>query len=366
MKHKIPVTVITGFLGAGKTTLINQLLSQPTDEKMVVIVNEYGDVGVDHQLVLNVEEEIFQMNNGCICCTLRTDLTQTLDSILAFKEEGRLQADRIVIETTGLAEPGPIAQTFLRTPFLQESFEIDSVVTVVDATNVLYQLSHYEESVEQIAFADQLALTKTDQVEDSILKAVKNRVREINPFAYMQVVDLENFKASEYVGRELFSSSKIEEFEVGEDHTHDDHDHHHHEHDHHHDHDEHDHHHHHHDHTAAYDTLSLKAKEPLHPALIDMWMNELIMTFGMDLLRYKGVLHLYGDPNEIVCQGVNMAFTAERGKPWEDRERESVLVFIGKNLPVEEMRESFRKCVMSREVMEELNFNEEMINEIVG
>lgn len=363
MGKKIPVTVITGFLGSGKTTLINQLLHQPQKEKSAVIVNEYGDVGVDHNLVMNVEEEVYQMNNGCLCCTLRTDLTDMLHTILTVREEKDVPIDRIIIETTGLAEPGPIAQTFIRTPFLQDHFEIDSVLTLVDAPNALYQIAHFEESVEQIAFADKLFLTKVEQVNQTNLSFVKKKIRSLNPFAEIDELKLDDIRVQDIFGLSLFNDQKaaqIENMDFDE-HSHD------HEEDSHTDHNDHDHHHDHaHDHTEGIVTLSLTAKYPLHPTLIDMWMNELIMTFGMDLLRYKGMLHLFGDSNQIIYQGVNMAFQAERGEPWGDKERESVLVFIGKNLPVEEMRASFQKCVMSREVMEELNFTEETINEIVG
>lgn len=371
MDQKIPVTVITGFLGAGKTTLINELLHQPNDEKVAVIVNEYGDVGVDHNLVVNVEEEIYQMNNGCLCCTLRTDLTDVLHTILTVREEQGVPIDRIVIETTGLAEPGPIAQTFMRTPFLRDHFELDSVLTLVDSVNALYQIAHYEESIDQIAFADKLLLTKVDQTEEKTITLLKKKLHAINPFSDIEILKLDSIKAQEIFGLNLFNEQskerlKMQEIE-DEHHDHEEHDHSHNEHEHHH-HEDHDHHHHDHDHdhTEGIVTLSLKAEYPLHPTLIDMWMNELIMTFGMDLLRYKGILHLYGDSNQIIYQGVNMAFQAERGAPWGDKERESVLVFIGKDLPVEEMKESFEKCVMSREVMEELNFSEETIKEIVG
>ncbi|SDK44902.1 CobW family GTP-binding protein [Alkalibacterium thalassium] len=347
MDNKIPVTIITGFLGAGKTTLINELLYQPQDEKIAVIVNEYGDVGVDHHLVVNVEEEVYQMNNGCLCCTLRTDLSDMLQTIYSIREKQTVQIDRIIIETTGLAEPGPIAQTFMRHPFLQEHYTIDSVITLVDAGSALYQLAHYEESKDQVAFADKLLLTKVDSVSNETLHALKQKLRALNPFAAIDHLNLEEVAIKEVLGLELFNEQKREKVmtEVDEEEGHD--------HDHGHDHEVH-HHHHDHHHTDDIVTLSLKAKDPIHPTLIDMWMNELIMTYGMDLLRYKGILHLYKDPNQIVYQGVNMTFQAERGQPWGDQEKESVLVFIGKNLPVKEMELAFKRCVLTEEVMEEL------------
>ncbi|WP_423190307.1 CobW family GTP-binding protein [Alkalibacterium sp. f15] len=354
MSQKIPVTIITGFLGAGKTTLINELLHQPYDEKVAVIVNEYGDVGVDHNLVVNVEEEVYQMNNGCLCCTLRTDLSDMLRTIYNIREKQSVSIDRIVIETTGLAAPGPIAQTFMRTPFLQAHFEIDSVLTLVDASNALYQMAHYEESIDQIAFADKLLLTKGEQVNSQMLHLLKQKLRSINPFADIDRLNLEEIAVNDVLGLKLFEeqrtekddSLELEEDGGGHEHQHDEH--------HHHDHDAHDHQP---NHTEGIVTLSLKAKEPIHPTLIDMWMDELIMTYGMDLLRYKGIIHLYGDANQIIYQGVNMAFKAERGEPWGERERESVLVFIGKDLPLEEMKKSFERCVLTKDMMEELGMD---------
>lgn len=365
MNKKLPVTVITGFLGAGKTTLINALLHQPHEEKIAVIVNEYGDVGVDHQLVVNVEEEIFQMNNGCICCTLRTDLTNMLHTILTVKEEQSIPIERIVLETTGLAELGPIAQTFMRTPFLQEHFEIDSVLTLVDAVNALHQIAHYEESVDQIAFADKMILTKVDYTSKQTISVLKKKLRHLNSFAVIEELDLNEVKVKDFFGLELFNKQQLNTLDLVEENAANDS----HEHDHDHSHSHpgsHQTHCHDHEHTEGIVTLSLKTNYPIHPALIDMWMNELIMTFGMDLLRYKGVLHLYGDPNKIIYQGVNMSMKAERGERWSDKGRASVLVFIGKNLPIEEMKMSFQKCVMNRELMEELNFTEETIKEVVG
>lgn len=362
MSQKIPVTIITGFLGAGKTTLINALLQQPNDEKIAVIVNEYGDVGVDHNLVVNVEEEVYQMNNGCLCCTLRTDLTDMLRTIYSIRQKQAVSVDRIVIETTGLAEPGPIAQTFMRAPFLQDHYEIDSVVTLVDAGNALYQIAHFEESVDQIAFADKLMVTKGEQVNDHVQHLLKEKLRAINPFADIDRLDLNGIQVKDILGLNLFNDQRVEK-ESSQDvndhdhhhHGHDDeHNHNHHHHNHHHDHDPSCDGHHHASHTEGIVTFSLKTEEPVHPTLVDMWMNELIMTHGMDLLRYKGILNLYGDEHQIIYQGVNMAFKAERGELWKEEKRESVLVFIGKNLPVEDMKQSFTNCLLTKEAMKEL------------
>ncbi|SFC59109.1 GTPase, G3E family [Alkalibacterium subtropicum] len=350
MSAKIPVTIITGFLGAGKTTLINELLRQPYDEKVAVIVNEYGDAGVDHNLVVNVEEEVYQMNNGCLCCTLRTDLSDTLRTIYNLIEKQTVLIDRIVIETTGLAAPGPIVQTFMRTAFLQDHFEIDSVLTLVDAGNGLYQMAHYEESIAQIAFADKLFMTKAEQEDDHTVHLVKQKLRSLNPFADIDRLNLDGVSVNDVLGLALFKEQTVKADDGPQveetHHSHEHHDGHHHENG--------GHEHHHGPHSEGIVTLSLKSRNPIHPTLFDMWMNELIMTYGMDLLRYKGVLQMYGEANQVIYQGVNMTLRTARSEPWGEKERESVFVFIGKNLPLEEMKESFQKCLVTEDLMEEL------------
>ncbi|MEC6747928.1 GTP-binding protein [Marinilactibacillus sp. XAAS-LB27] len=328
--NKIPVTIITGFLESGKTTLINQLLKQNHTERIAVIVNEYGEIGIDHQLVINSEEEIFQMNNGCLCCSLRADLSNVLHSILEVSEEKEIEFDRIVIETTGLAAPGPIAQTFFRMPFLQENFVIDSVMTLVDSTNALHQIAHYEESVDQIAFADQLWLTKTEKVDSETEKYLRRKLNNINPGSTIDVLDIENISFDSIFGKYLFNATNILEKAPKKHHDHNEY--------------EHDH-----AHTHGIVTISLQADRPLNPILFDEWMNELIVTFNMDMLRYKGIIHLYGDPHKVIFQGVNMALEFTHGSQWGKYERSSVLVFIGKNLPVKEIEQSFQECMVKAE-----------------
>ncbi|MFC6464146.1 CobW family GTP-binding protein [Marinilactibacillus sp. GCM10026970] len=327
--NKIPVTIITGFLGSGKTTVINQLLKQNHNERIAVIVNEYGEIGVDHQLVINSEEEIFQMNNGCLCCSLRADLSNVLHSILEVSEEKAINFDRIVIETTGLAAPGPIVQTFFRLPFLQERFEIDSVMTLVDSINALHQIAHYEESIDQIAFADKLWLTKTEKVDSRTEKCLRNKLASINPNVEIDGLNLDQVSFVDFWGKQLFNPINLLEQEQLLENEHE--------------------HHEHHEHTHGIVTISLQADRPLHPVLFDEWMNELIVTFNMDMLRYKGIIHLYGDPHQVIFQGVNMALEFTHGHQWEKNERSSVLVFIGKHLPVKEIEQSFQDCMVKAE-----------------
>ena len=207
------------------------------------------------------------------------------------------------------------------------------------------------ESIDQIAFADKVLITKSDDVDSEMLRVLEQKLEKLNPFAAIERLNLEDINVTDVLGLQLFDEQKKERVSEPEKDT----GHHHHAH---HDHSDghsHDYHHDHANHTSGIVSLSLTTNDPIHPTLIDMWMNELVMTYGMDLLRYKGVLHLYGDSNQIIYQGVNMTFKAARGEPWGEKERESVLVFIGKNLPLEEMKQSFEKCILTKEVMEELN-----------
>ncbi|GEL65971.1 cobalamin biosynthesis protein CobW [Marinilactibacillus psychrotolerans] len=343
--QKIPVTIITGFLGSGKTTVINQLLQQPHQERIAVIVNEYGEIGVDHQLVINSEEEIFQMNNGCLCCTLRSDLSNVLHSILEVSKEQETVFDRIIIETTGLAEPGPIVQTFFRLPYLQEYFVIDSVMTLVDAVNGLHQIAHYEESVDQIAFADKIWLTKLDEADSRAEYFLRQKLVSLNPHAEIERLDKTDLPFDHFFGQQLFEAANLSHLdeakedscEINQTDTHF------------HDHEESGEHHH--SHTHAITSISLRTDRPLHPVRLDEWISELVMTFNMDLLRYKGILQLYDEPNKIVYQGVNMAMQFYRTEPWENENRESVLVLIGKDLPEKEIKRSFKACIMDEELI---------------
>ena len=379
MTQKIPVTIVSGFLGAGKTTLINKVLKEKHGEHIAVVINEFGEIGVDHQFVLDVEEEIYQMDNGCLCCTLRTDIADMLKSILMVKEQNGIRVDRVLFETTGLADPAPIAQTFINVPFLNEHFILDAVLTVVDAKNFLYQTAHQPEPAKQVGFADKIFMSKHSLVDETIYAKVVNEVRSINAFAEIQDLDARPVQMSDMFGLELFyaSEKKIlemqehaeEEYceECGHTHAHGDHDHEHHHHDHDHDHDHHDHdhhdhdhehehehdhhdhnheHHHHHSHShhSGINSFVIETEKPLVLANINEWLNELVYIYGPELYRYKGILNVEGLDYQIIFQGVQMSFDISRGRDWKDTKRSSTLVFIGKNLPENQLRESFIAC----------------------
>ena len=375
MTQKIPVTIVSGFLGAGKTTLINKVLKEKHGEHIAVVINEFGEIGVDHQFVLDVEEEIYQMDNGCLCCTLRTDIADMLKSILMVKEQNGIRVDRVLFETTGLADPAPIAQTFINVPFLNEHFILDAVLTVVDAKNFLYQTAHQPEPAKQVGFADKIFMSKHSLVDETIYSKVINEVRSINAFAEIQDLDARPVHMSDMFGLELFyaSEKKIlemqelaeEEYceECGHTHAHGEHDHEHHHHDHeHHDHEHHDHdheheqehdhhdhdheHHHHHSHShhSGINSFVIETDKPLVLANINEWLNELVYIYGPELYRYKGILNVEGLDYQIIFQGVQMSFDISRGRDWKDTKRGSTLVFIGKNLPENQLRESFIAC----------------------
>ena len=387
MSSKIPVTIVSGFLGAGKTTLINKVLKEKHGEHIAVVINEFGEIGVDHQFVLDVEEEIYQMDNGCLCCTLRTDIADMLKSILMVKEQNGIKVDRVLFETTGLADPAPIAQTFINVPFLNEHFILDAVLTVVDSKNFFYQTTHQTEPAKQVGFADKIFMSKHSLVDDTIYAKVINEVRSINPFAEIQDLDARPVEMKDMFGLELFyaSEKKIlemqenseEEYceacghthahgehdhhhhhdeehceECGHAHAHGEHDHdhhhhdeeHHHDHDHDHDHHHHGHHHHKHHHHSGINSFVIETEKPLVLAHINEWLNELVYIYGPELYRYKGILSVEGLDYQIIFQGVQMSFDISRGRDWNDTERKSTLVFIGKNLPEDTLRESFVAC----------------------
>lgn len=384
MSSKIPVTIVSGFLGAGKTTLINKVLKEKHGEHIAVVINEFGEIGVDHQFVLDVEEEIYQMDNGCLCCTLRTDIADMLKSILMVKEQNGIKVDRVLFETTGLADPAPIAQTFINVPFLNEHFILDAVLTVVDSKNFLYQTTHQTEPAKQVGFADKIFMSKHSLVDDTIYTKVINEVRSINPFAEIQDLDARPVEMKDMFGLELFYASEKKILEMQENseeeyceacghthahgehdhhHHHDeehceecghahahgehDHDHHHHDKEHHHEHDHdhhHGHHHHKHHHHSGINSFVIETEKPLVLAHINEWLNELVYIYGPELYRYKGILSVEGLDYQIIFQGVKMSFDISRGRDWNDTERKSTLVFIGKNLPEDTLRESFVAC----------------------
>ncbi|MEA2975403.1 MAG: hypothetical protein QOF19_923 [Alphaproteobacteria bacterium] len=346
MPDKIPVTVLTGYLGAGKTTLLNRILSEPHGQKYAVIVNEFGEIGIDNDLIVEADEEVFEMNNGCVCCTVRGDLIRIIDGLL--RRKGKF--DAIIIETTGLADPAPVAQTFFVDETIKAKTALDAVVTVADAKWLSERLKDAPEAKNQIAFADVILLNKTDLVSAEELDEVEARIRGINPWAKVHRTQRSQIPLNEVLGRNAFDLQRILEIEpefLQED-GHDDHDgHHHHEHGH-----GHEHHAHHekpklkHYHDEDVQSIALKTEKPLAPDKFFPWIQELVANDGPAILRSKGILSFKDDPQRFVFQGVHMILDGDHQRDWKDDEkRESRIVFIGRDLPEDKIRNGFASCV---------------------
>jgi len=346
--EKIPVTVLTGYLGAGKTTLLNRILSEQHGKKYAVIVNEFGEIGIDNDLVIGADEEVFEMNNGCICCTVRGDLVRILDGLM--KRKGKF--DAIIVETTGLADPAPVAQTFFVDEDVQNNARLDAVVTVADAKWLSARLKDAPEAKNQIAFADVIVLNKTDLVTKSELAEVEARIRGINPYAKLHRTERCQVKLEDVLERGAFDLDRILEIEpefleAGDDHDHD--------HDHHHGHD----HHHHHDHDHSHgglkhyhdedmQSISMRTMKPLDPDKFMPWLQALVQKDGAAILRSKGILAFKDDDDRYVFQGVHMMLEGDHQRKWKDGEkRESRIVFIGRELPEQAIREGFESCIAS-------------------
>jgi len=319
MTNAIPVTVLTGYLGAGKTTLLNRILTESHGKRYAVIVNEFGEIGIDNDLIVNAEEEIFEMNNGCICCTVRGDLIRIIEGLM--KRKGAF--DGILIETTGLADPAPVAQTFFVDDDVRTKTKLDAIVTVVDARHLVLEIEKAHEAQEQIAFADVVLLNKTDLVGLEELSAVKARIRSINPTATVIETERCGVPLDQVLGRDAFSLDRILEVEPGfleEEHAH-----------------EHD------DHVSS---ISIATERPLDPARFMPWIQDVTQRLGIDILRMKGILAFDGDPDRFVIQGVHMLVEGDHQRPWNEGEaRRSRLVFIGRDLPEDVLREGFEKTI---------------------
>lgn len=352
---RIPVTVLTGYLGAGKTTLLNRILTENHGQKYAVIVNEFGEVGIDNDLLVESDEEIFEMNNGCICCTVRGDLIRTVQNLM--KRKGNF--DAIIVETTGVADPAPVAQTFFMDDDVRAASKLDAVVAVVDARHVLQRLEDTEEAEDQIAFADVILLNKTDLVTAEELEAVEARIRSINPYAVRHKTERCAVDLEAVLDRGAFDLDRIlsldPHFLEHGHHSHEcgpdcDHDHHHgHDH-HHHDHEcgpdcDHDHHHHD-DNPHSVKSISLTASD-LDPELFFPWINQVTQVQGPNILRLKGILAFKGDPQRYVIQGVHMIVEGDHQRDWLPEEpRQSRLVFIGRDLNWDVLRQSFEACAV--------------------
>ncbi|HEY2661006.1 MAG TPA: GTP-binding protein [Caulobacteraceae bacterium] len=341
---KIPVTVLTGYLGAGKTTLLNRILSEDHGKRYAVIVNEFGEIGIDNDLVVGADEEVFEMNNGCVCCTVRGDLIRVVQGLT--KRKGGF--DAIVVETTGLADPGPVAQTFFVDEDVKAKTQLDSVTTVVDAKHILLRLSDSREALEQIAFADQIVLNKTDLVSEADLKMIEARIRRINPLAPIHRAQRSNVPLDAILGRGGFDLERILDIEPeflnpahGEEgHVHDEHcDDHGHDHRHHHDHGS----------TIHDDNIkgvSLRLDRPVDANKVTRWLNDLLASQGPDILRAKGILDVKGEDRRLVFQAVHMILEGDMQGPWRNEaDRYSRMVFIGRNLDEAALKAGFEACV---------------------
>ncbi|HEX4943265.1 MAG TPA: GTP-binding protein [Usitatibacteraceae bacterium] len=321
-KDLIPVTILTGFLGAGKTTLLNRILTEQHGERIAVIENEFGETGVDTEiLVEDREEQIVEMNNGCLCCTVRGDLVRILGDLGRKRRQGKLKFDRVVIETTGLANPGPVAQTFFMDEDIHDEYLLDAVITVVDAKHGQKQLDEHDEARAQVGFADRILLSKTDLVGEAETADLMDRLRDMNPRAHQKKVHFGETDIREILdirGFNLNAALEIDPGFLAEGH-------------------------HHHDDDVK--SFVWRDPRPLQMEKIETFLSLMVQNYGADLLRYKGVLNIQGEPRRMIFQGVHMLMGGTPGKPWAPGEtRESVMVFIGRKIPRRLFEEGLAYC----------------------
>ncbi len=341
-QNRVPVTVLTGYLGAGKTTLMNRILSEAHGKKYAVVVNEFGEIGIDGELIVQSDEDVFEMNNGCVCCTVRGDLIRVVEGLM--KRPGRF--DAILVETTGLADPVPVAQTFFMDDDVRAKTKLDAVVTVADAKHLAARLGDSKEAAEQIAFADVILLNKTDLVSPKELAEIERRIHALNPHAVVHRTERCQIALDKVLDRGAFDLDRVLEIEpefLEGEHDHDHHEHDHHDHDH-HDHD-HDHHDHHHDVEASgISSISLRGGT-LDPEKFFPWIQDITREFGPDILRLKGILSFKDDNDRYVVQGVHMIIEGDHQRAWRnDEKRDSKLVFIGRKLPEDLITSGFAAC----------------------
>jgi G3E family GTPase len=321
----IPVTILTGFLGAGKTTLLKRILSEPHGEKIAVIENEFGEESIDNELLFgDTQERIVEMNNGCICCTVRGDLIEMLNRLRAKRASGEIDFNRVIIETTGLAEPGPVAQTFFVDDEIAEHFLLDAVITLVDALHGPDQLTQHAEAQAQVGFADRILVSKSDLVSAEALQALQQRLSRMNPRAGLQMVHFGQTPIQEILDIRGFNlNAKLEldpsflDTDAGHSHIDDVH------------------------------SFVFKSTRPFDSERFEGFMSAVSQAYGPQLLRYKGVLYIKGSDRQMVFQGVHMLMGGDAGRPWaKGEQRESKLVFIGRKLPKDTIIKGLEQCLV--------------------
>jgi G3E family GTPase len=322
-KDMVPVTILTGFLGAGKTTLLNRILKEDHGHRIAVIENEFGESGVDGEILERTEEQIVEMNNGCICCTVRGDLIRILGDLKEKRDGGKLKFDRVVIETTGMADPGPVAQTFFTDEEIGNYYLLDSIITLVDAKHAPKQLDEFHEAQEQVGFADRILLSKTDLVSEDDAAQLSSRLKKMNPRAPIKKVHFGDAPIAEVLDIRGFNLNAILEldpqFLTDIEHEH---------------HDE-------------VESFVFRSDKPFDGQKLEGFLSGMIQMYGPDLLRYKGILWMKGKKERVVFQGVHMMMGGDMGKPWAKNEKKSsLLVFIGKKLPKDLFIAGLEECLV--------------------
>jgi G3E family GTPase len=320
--NMVPVTILTGFLGAGKTTLLNRILKEDHGQRIAVIENEFGESGVDGEILERTEEQIVEMNNGCICCTVRGDLIRILGDLKEKREGGKLKFDRVVIETTGMADPGPVAQTFFTDEEIGNYYLLDSILTVVDAKHAPKQLDEFHEAQEQVGFADRILMSKTDLVSEGEVESLSKRLKRMNPRAPIKKVNFGNAPIAEVLDIRGFNLNAI--LELDPEFLTDSH----------------------HEHHDEVESFVFKSDKPFDGTKLEQFLSGMIQVYGPDLLRYKGVLWMKGKAQRVVFQGVHMMMGGDMGKTWAKGEKKSsTLVFIGKKLPKDLFIAGLEECL---------------------
>jgi len=348
----IPATILTGFLGSGKTTLLKRVLTEAHGQKIAVIENEFGEENIDNEiLVADTREQVIQMNNGCVCCTIREDLRSTLSDLAEKRRKGELDFDRVVIETTGLADPGPVAQTFFMDDEIAESYLLDSILTLVDAKHADSQLDTRQEARRQVGFADQIFISKTDLVAKDEVDALVHRLKHMNPRAPQQAVhfgEVPIAKVFDLKGFNLNAKLDIDPDFLNAEDGHGSHGHDHHDHDHHdHEHGEDCDHPHHHAHDDDVKSFVFRSKKAFSPAKLEDFLGAIVQVYGPKMLRYKGVLFMKGSERKVIFQGVHQLMGSDLGPKWAPGEEKlSKMVFIGIDLPKDVLLQGLEQCLV--------------------